>query len=749
MSDPDDVLRGVAGSDPIGGARALAELVALGDEGEELLFSRPLEYPQTAQATRRLLRYVASRRATVVPRLLEHLQDQRHTDAHTCALLYAGAGTGAAKHDLHALIKRGDDNGAGAARFRAWGFAGGTAGPLLRFAATDSHAWKKLATFAFRGACASVARVNEADWNVLETLVTREWREGELAKVDADPDAKLPASAIDTYETAGEAFYTFLMWRRGALADEILREARSRVHWRARDFGAQVLASLGLRRTVSPVVGWLRAEPVRTVRASLLHALERSGTSDGADAVLDHFTEMREGASHVARSAWRSSKHAQAREALTTLARGSDTTAAEALVSLARMGARHDSVLQAVESPDHYLRVNAALALAYLKDARELDRIIDMQREAARPLERIYLAAARALLGQAEAVRALHDALVEAGEPESTSPVDLFYVHRYLQLAVLDALASGGDSTGSLRAAWEAECQPLDPAPKPVDAPKSAPRKRRSPVRSLAPSPGQAVAPASGPLTATDLLLVTVNPHETRALLEVFKQATGQAAVPMSIGDRVYRDLGLVNGTRCVHALSEMGSAGPGGSSQTVDKGIRALNPKAVIFVGIAFGVDKEKQKIGDILLARQIRLYDMQRVGTDIIPRGDKVHSSTWLMNFFDGFAQTSWSTPPRVHAGLVLSADKLVDNLDYREQIRRLEPEAVGGEMEGAGLYVASQDAKVDWILIKAICDWADGHKATKMKIRQQTAAANAAAFLVGALHHAALGAPVAFRV
>jgi nucleoside phosphorylase len=52
-------------------------------------------------------------------------------------------------------------------------------------------------------------------------------------------------------------------------------------------------------------------------------------------------------------------------------------------------------------------------------------------------------------------------------------------------------------------------------------------------------------------------------------------------------------------------------------------------------------------------------------------------------------------------------------VDNVDYRDQLRMLEPEAIGGEMEGVGLYTAAQNAKVDWILVKAICDWADGNK------------------------------------
>ena len=55
---------------------------------------------------------------------------------------------------------------------------------------------------------------------------------------------------------------------------------------------------------------------------------------------------------------------------------------------------------------------------------------------------------------------------------------------------------------------------------------------------------------------------------------------------------------------------------------------------------------------------------------------------------------------------------------------------------------LYVACQDRKVDWILVKAICDWADGHKAQDKVARQETAAQNAATFVLEALQFAPIG-------
>lgn len=233
-----------------------------------------------------------------------------------------------------------------------------------------------------------------------------------------------------------------------------------------------------------------------------------------------------------------------------------------------------------------------------------------------------------------------------------------------------------------------------------------------------------------------DLLLITVNKFETQAVFRAFEAETGEVAEPISIENRVYRDLGTVNGTRVFHALSEMASGGLGASHATTMKAISALHPSAVIAVGIAFGMKPLTQKIGEILVSRQLALYELQRIGSPkVVFRGDKPHASPWLLNYFEGISQTTWNGPD-IHSGVVLSGEKLIDNEDFREQLSSLAPEAIGGEMEGAGLYAASQEEKVDWIVIKAICDWADGLKNEGKEERQRVAASNAADFLLHAL-------------
>jgi nucleoside phosphorylase len=235
-----------------------------------------------------------------------------------------------------------------------------------------------------------------------------------------------------------------------------------------------------------------------------------------------------------------------------------------------------------------------------------------------------------------------------------------------------------------------------------------------------------------------DILIITVTEVETSAAIAAFKQANGFKEQVEQIRNRPYYNLGQIGSARVFLTQSEMGTGGLDGSLLTVSKGIEALSPLAVIMVGIAFGIDETKQRLGDILVAKQLRPYDLQKIGQDRNNwRGDKPAASPLLLGLFRT-AERNWkvSDTSKVRFGTVLSGDKLIDNKDYRDLLLDFEPEAIGGEMEGAGLYAACHDEKVDWILVKGICDWADGNKSKDKESRQKTAASNAAAFVVSAL-------------
>jgi nucleoside phosphorylase len=244
-----------------------------------------------------------------------------------------------------------------------------------------------------------------------------------------------------------------------------------------------------------------------------------------------------------------------------------------------------------------------------------------------------------------------------------------------------------------------------------------------------------------------DVLLVVVTDVETRAVIDEFQPGYG-APTSVTIGNRAYLDLGEVNGSRVLLLLSEMGSGGVGGAQQSISDALAALQPTAVLMVGIAFGVDDQKQSIGDVLVSQQLSLYELQRKGRKVRLRGDRPHASPRLLNFCRNAAVVSGAALGlEVRVGLLLTGEKLIDDIRYRNQLLTLEPEAIGGEMEGAGLYVACHNAKTDWIVIKAICDWADGNKSNPDKAKNQALAAkNAATFALSVLRTASfvLAAP-----
>ncbi|TDY15759.1 nucleoside phosphorylase [Paraburkholderia sp. BL6665CI2N2] len=232
------------------------------------------------------------------------------------------------------------------------------------------------------------------------------------------------------------------------------------------------------------------------------------------------------------------------------------------------------------------------------------------------------------------------------------------------------------------------------------------------------------------------VLLFTVTPPETRALHNALR-SIGREPTLKKINGFSYQNFGRVGDFEVFHQISGMGSGGIDGSQESIRRSIEAVKPQAVLMVGIAFGVKPEKQPIGTILVAKQIQTYDLQRVNADgsITLRGDKVTASGMLLNWVS-HAEITWcQSSAKIRKGLVLSGEKLIDNRDYRDQLVKVAPEAIGGEMEGAGLYAASQLANVHWLLVKAVCDWADGNKdsETQKDEYQEIAAKIAAEFIV----------------
>lgn len=183
--------------------------------------------------------------------------------------------------------------------------------------------------------------------------------------------------------------------------------------------------------------------------------------------------------------------------------------------------------------------------------------------------------------------------------------------------------------------------------------------------------------------------------------------------------------------TRC-----RMGSGGEGASTLATNSAIRNWKPRAIIMPGIAFGKSPSKQKIADVLVASQIIPYENQRRGTQkIIFRAAIPPSNATLQNRFinalDWYFERPDGLPCSLLVGPILSGAKLVDDPQFKASLFNEFSEAIGGEMEGAGLADAAGQEGTPWILTKAICDWGDGKKHGK----HQPLAAAASVSLV---HH-----------
>lgn len=248
-------------------------------------------------------------------------------------------------------------------------------------------------------------------------------------------------------------------------------------------------------------------------------------------------------------------------------------------------------------------------------------------------------------------------------------------------------------------------------------------------------------------LTSADIVLLTVNDNETQALLDQFLGPNNSPS-RVTRGDVTYNDLGTHGGLRVVHSICRMGTNSIGASQQRTMQAVEHWSPRAIIAVGVAFGLDETKQQIGDVLVSEQIQDYELGRLNEDgtLTPRGDKPSGSDPLCNrmrVIDSSNKRAEDDWPTVRFGLVLCGQKLVDNVDYRQSLRALFPEAVGGEMEGLGVYVSASTSKVDWLVVKAICDW--GHKKHRRKDEfQQLAARNAARVVKLPLDEKGLYAP-----
>jgi nucleoside phosphorylase len=248
--------------------------------------------------------------------------------------------------------------------------------------------------------------------------------------------------------------------------------------------------------------------------------------------------------------------------------------------------------------------------------------------------------------------------------------------------------------------------------------------------------------------------------EERRAVLAATAAVTGRQPESATLGNQVVWQLGTISGTRLMLVQVEPGAVGPGSAAISAAALVSKLDLDFFIVAGIGYGLRPAGQEFGDLLVCTQLRAIDHRKVAEppDAPPgpaprsggeaaallrdsppssgdpseqvRGDSVTPSVALLSRFRAVSQ-SWTAPPAVHFGPMVSASMLLSSRSERDRLAAQHPDAIGGEMEGAGVYAAAAHAKVDWIVVKAISDFGFG----KTDAFHERAARNAASFVIRA--------------
>lgn len=234
------------------------------------------------------------------------------------------------------------------------------------------------------------------------------------------------------------------------------------------------------------------------------------------------------------------------------------------------------------------------------------------------------------------------------------------------------------------------------------------------------------VRPRIGVLCATEA--------EREAILKRLRPPRGKRTLLTIFDEHNTCFRGRLGETEVVVCMAAMGSSGRDGSTVVATEVIRSWQLRAVIMIGIAFGRDPSKQRIGTVLVSERIAPYEPQRIGeATSVARGGETAAGRTLLNRFRNTIGWEFYAPDGtkcdVQFGVLLSGEKLVDNLDFKTALFDRHPTAIGGEMEGTGLAAAADSSRCEWIVAKAICDWADGKKS---KAHQAFAAAAAVSFV-----------------
>ena len=225
-----------------------------------------------------------------------------------------------------------------------------------------------------------------------------------------------------------------------------------------------------------------------------------------------------------------------------------------------------------------------------------------------------------------------------------------------------------------------------------------------------------------------NIVLVTATNKEYCAVMSVGKRM-GEKYTEVLLEDVTF-NLVMYGSHKVAVICTEQGPAETILTLQNVQK---AINAQYVIAIGICYGMKEGKTKLGHVIVAKSIIDMSSKRASDHgVVARPKEWESGSTLYGIFNrsrGFELASGGGEfVEVHTGVLTSENTLVASQDYKKKILDQIPQALGGEMEGAGILQAAKGGEYEGIVIKGIADWGNKDKEPYRKWQKFVAGAAA---------------------
>ena len=194
-----------------------------------------------------------------------------------------------------------------------------------------------------------------------------------------------------------------------------------------------------------------------------------------------------------------------------------------------------------------------------------------------------------------------------------------------------------------------------------------------------------------------DILLLTVNEWEFLSCLS-FLNSEFSKSYHDDLGFLYFGDIGKDEVTKLKISLMKCyaGAMVPAGATVAVQNAVRVLRPKAVISVGSCASLNREKAKLGDVVVSAKLTTYaptkhtdnGIEELGHSVPP---KKHLADLIKSVDEGWEaplkEPGELVPTVARDGVFLSGPEEVKSQQRCVQLTKRFPNAVAIEMEGEG--------------------------------------------------------------